>query len=132
MEILEAYDLTGSPRGAAASAGCDHKTMARLLAGGRRRVVGCRCGRVAGRWWIRSRRRSMSWWRDRVRGSGPKGRSGAYPDRTLTGWPDAALKARHAPTLGSSLDEVKLSGPDTVGCSLVRANGMAQTHRCRS
>jgi hypothetical protein len=32
MQILEAYDLTGSLRGAAALAGCDHKTVARLLA----------------------------------------------------------------------------------------------------
>ena len=39
MEILEAYDVTGSLRGAAALAGCDHKTVAhwvcaRELAGG--------------------------------------------------------------------------------------------------
>jgi hypothetical protein len=39
MEILEAYDLTGSLRQAAALAGCDHKTVAywmrqRELAGG--------------------------------------------------------------------------------------------------
>ena len=27
MEILEAYDLTGSLRGAAALCGCDHKTV---------------------------------------------------------------------------------------------------------
>ena len=32
MEILEAYDLTGSLRGAAALAGCDHKTVGRLVA----------------------------------------------------------------------------------------------------
>ncbi|MBV8733909.1 MAG: transposase family protein, partial [Solirubrobacterales bacterium] len=32
MEILEAYDLTGSLRAAAALAGCDHKTVARLVA----------------------------------------------------------------------------------------------------
>jgi hypothetical protein len=32
MEILEAYDLTGSLRGAAALAGCDDKTVARLVA----------------------------------------------------------------------------------------------------
>ncbi len=32
MEILEAYDATGSLRGAAALAGCDHKTVARLVA----------------------------------------------------------------------------------------------------
>lgn len=32
MEILEAYDLTGSLRGAAKLAGCDHKTVARLVA----------------------------------------------------------------------------------------------------
>src|SRR5436189_1132744 len=39
MEILEAYDLAGTLRGAAALAGCDHKTVAywvrqRELAGG--------------------------------------------------------------------------------------------------
>lgn len=28
MEILEAYDVTGSLRGAAVLAGCDHKTVA--------------------------------------------------------------------------------------------------------
>src|ERR1700757_2392686 len=32
MEILEAYDATGSFRAAAALAGCDHKTVARLVA----------------------------------------------------------------------------------------------------
>jgi hypothetical protein len=32
MEILEAYGATGSLRGAAALAGCDHKTVARLVA----------------------------------------------------------------------------------------------------
>jgi transposase len=32
MEILEAYDLTGTLRGAAKLAGCDHKTVARLVA----------------------------------------------------------------------------------------------------
>ena len=32
MEILEAYDVTGSLRRAAALAGCDHKTVARLVA----------------------------------------------------------------------------------------------------
>jgi hypothetical protein len=31
MEILEAYDLTGSLRGAAALAGCDHKTVAHYV-----------------------------------------------------------------------------------------------------
>jgi transposase len=32
MEILEAYDVTGSLRAAAVLAGCDHKTVARLVA----------------------------------------------------------------------------------------------------
>ncbi len=32
MEILEAFDATGSLRGAAVLAGCDHKTVARLVA----------------------------------------------------------------------------------------------------
>ena len=49
MEILEAFDLAGSLRGAAVLAGCDHKTVghwvrARDAAGGgsRRRCVGVR------------------------------------------------------------------------------------------
>ena len=32
MEILEAYDLTGGLRAAAALAGCDHKTVAHYVA----------------------------------------------------------------------------------------------------
>ncbi len=32
MEILEAYDLTGSYRAAAELAGCDHHTVARYVA----------------------------------------------------------------------------------------------------
>src|SRR3954447_11579091 len=31
MEILEAFDLVGTYRGAAALVGCDHKTVARLV-----------------------------------------------------------------------------------------------------
>src|SRR5664279_4174953 len=61
MEILEAYDLTGTLRGAAALAGCDHKTVARLVAAREEVVAGCRCELVRGRWWTRSLRRSMSW-----------------------------------------------------------------------
>ena len=42
MEILEAYDLTGSYRDAAELVGCDHHTVARYVtarqAGGLRRV----------------------------------------------------------------------------------------------
>ena len=55
MEILEAYDLTGSLRRAAVLAGCDHKTVARLVAAGRRRVAGCRSASGGARWWTRSR-----------------------------------------------------------------------------
>ena len=50
MEILEAYDATGSLRGAAALAGCDHKTVARLVAAREAAVAGCPSGRVSGRW----------------------------------------------------------------------------------
>ena len=57
MEILEAYDLAGTLRGAAALAGCDHKTVAhwvrqRELAGGmvvaerRRPAVGDFAGKI--------------------------------------------------------------------------------------
>jgi hypothetical protein len=51
MEILEAFDLTGSLRGAAELAGCDHKTGRALGDGaGMRPVAGCwwRPGRVRG------------------------------------------------------------------------------------
>ena len=51
MEILEAYDATGSLRGAAALAGCDHKTVARLVAA--REAAGGGLGE-------RARQRSMS------------------------------------------------------------------------
>jgi len=40
MEILEAYDATGLLRRAAALAGCDHKTVARLGRAGRSGVAG--------------------------------------------------------------------------------------------
>ena len=59
MEILEAYDLTGGLRAAAALAGCDHKTVAHYVA---LRDAGARPGSAAcgGRWrsigsWTRSR-----------------------------------------------------------------------------
>ena len=67
MEILEAYDVTGSLRGAAALAGCDHKTVARLV-----RARDAAGGGLPER--ARSRPlvdpfagRSMSWWIARVR-----------------------------------------------------------------
>ena len=44
MEILEAYDLTGSLRAAAALAGCDHKTVAHYVA---LRDAGLSAGRAA-------------------------------------------------------------------------------------
>ena len=50
MEILEAYDLTGSLRGAAGLAGCDHKTVARLVAA-REAAGGGLPGRARGRRW---------------------------------------------------------------------------------
>jgi hypothetical protein len=37
IEILEAFDLTGTLRGAAELAGCDHKTVAHRRARGARR-----------------------------------------------------------------------------------------------
>ena len=52
MEILEAFDLTGTLRGAAELAGCDHKTVAALGAcprGGRRRVAGGGAAAAGGR-----------------------------------------------------------------------------------
>ena len=45
MEILEAFDLTRSLRGAASLAGCSHNTVARLVA--ERDAAGARPGRVA-------------------------------------------------------------------------------------
>ena len=51
MEILEAFDLTGTLRGAAELVGCDHKTVGALGArprGGRRRVAGGGAAAAAG------------------------------------------------------------------------------------
>jgi hypothetical protein len=51
MEILEAYDLTGSFRQAAALVGCDHKTVAHWVAV-REATVGVSRGRITcGRSW---------------------------------------------------------------------------------
>ena len=47
MNILEAYDLTGSLRDAAELAGCSHHTVARYVAG-RERGPGGRAARRAG------------------------------------------------------------------------------------
>ena len=46
MEILEAYDLTGSLRDAAELAGCSHHTVARYVAA--RERAACRAGRRRG------------------------------------------------------------------------------------
>ena len=43
MEILEAFDLVGTYRGAAALVGCDHKTVARLVELRAPRAPGRRC-----------------------------------------------------------------------------------------
>ena len=84
MEILEAYDLTGSFRQAAALVGCDHKTVAywvrlRDEAGGMPVVE--RRGR---RWRRCSRRRSMSWSIART------GRSGRT--RRTASWSRSAIR----------------------------------------
>jgi hypothetical protein len=67
MEIVEAFDLTGSLRGAAELAGCDHKTVAHRV-----RAPDEACGGMpvwvrSRRAWTRSRRRSNEWV-DRSRG----------------------------------------------------------------
>ena len=68
MEILEAYDLTGSYRAAAELAGCDHHTVARyvqLREAGQSPVAGSiGLGRSTSIW-----RRSRSWWSARAAGS---------------------------------------------------------------
>ena len=81
MEILEAYDLTGSFRAAAGLVGCDHKTVAywvrqRDEAGGMPVVE--RHGR---RWRRYSPRRSMSWSIARTVRSGRMSRMEAGRDR---------------------------------------------------
>ena len=62
MEILEAFDLVGTLRGAAVLAGCDHKTVATVVRlrdeAARRRAWGRVSG--LGRRSIRSRARSRS------------------------------------------------------------------------
>ncbi len=89
MEILEAYDLAGTLRGAAALAGCDHKTVAhwvrqRELAGGMAATERRR------RWAVISRARSMSWWSARTAGS-------ARTSRTPSWWRWAMRGRRERP-----------------------------------
>ena len=43
MEILEAFDLVGTFRGAAVLAGCDHKTVATGASCAMGPAAGCRC-----------------------------------------------------------------------------------------
>jgi hypothetical protein len=67
MEIVEAFDLTGSLRGAAELAGCDHKTVAHRV-----RAPDEACGGLPV--WVRSRPRvdafaeTIDEWVDRSRG----------------------------------------------------------------
>ena len=60
MEILEAYDLAGSLRGAAALAGCDHKTVAHWVAfRDREGVISDRSRRRPGARWVRGEDRRV-------------------------------------------------------------------------
>ena len=78
MVLLEAYDLTGSLRGAAALAGCDHKTAAYWVRM-RERGVGCPRSSASGRrWTLRSSRRSMSWSIGRTAGFGRTWRTAGW------------------------------------------------------
>ena len=67
MEILEAFDLVGTLRGAAVLAGCDHKTVATVVRLRDEAAAGCP-ERVSepGRRSIRSRARSWSGWSARA------------------------------------------------------------------
>ena len=94
MEILEAFDLTGSLRGAAELAGCDHKTVAhwvraRDAAGGGLPVA---VGR--GRWLTGSRRRSTS-------GCGARAAK-VRADNAHRSWSRWAIWARSARRVGRS------------------------------
>jgi hypothetical protein len=60
MEILEAFDLTGTLRGAAQLAGCDHKTVAQWVRARDRAGGGLPWRRGRGRASMRSPRRSRS------------------------------------------------------------------------
>ena len=55
MEILEAFDLTGTLRGAAQLVGCDHKTVAQWVRAREAAGVGCRSRVGRGRVLMRSR-----------------------------------------------------------------------------
>ena len=74
MEILEAYDLAGSLRGAALLAGCDHKTVAHWVAQ-RDRGTLPKPERQRPVMHVDSGRRSMSWWSDRAARSGRMSRT---------------------------------------------------------
>ena len=80
MEILEAFDLAGSLRGAAELAGCDHKTVAHWVRRARGPAAGCRWRSGRGRGSMRSRRRSRSGSSARAGRSAPTGASAAGGD----------------------------------------------------
>ena len=96
MEILEAFDLTGSFRQAAVLVGCDHKTVAHWV-GVREATGGAPPARgaasAAGGGSVR-RRRSMSWLIVRVGGS--------VPIRRIRSWWRWGMRVRSAPRGGRS------------------------------
>jgi len=88
MEILEAFDLTGSLRGAAALVVITRRSLTGLLRGTLRAAV-CRSLVGVGRWSTGSARRSTSWWIGRAGGSERTGRM-----RSSSGWGTWVLSAR--------------------------------------
>jgi hypothetical protein len=94
MEILEAYDLAGSLRGAAQLSGCDHKTVAHWVAERDLGLVPAQLRQPAGAW--RRARRA------------PLHRRSLAAVRK----PGGAAARRAAPPLAAnSPDELRLSGP---------------------
>jgi DNA replication protein DnaC len=123
MEILEAYDLTGSLRGAAVLVGCDHKTVGRLVAA--REAEG-------GGLPVRARRRPVvdafacppaDRDRDRAPDQSPRGALAAGLDPQLGGIRPMTVKPPAPPPLPDELDRllrrlrlpyVRRAAPDVI------------------
>ena len=124
MEILEAYDLATTLRGAAALAGCDSKTVAhwvrvRERAGG---MPGARGG--IGRPSPTSPRRSRSWWSVPALVSERTWRTGSWLRSAYQGWSRTTRRwVTEAPTViaaNQAYEHYRVTDRDTTGRRLGR------------
>jgi hypothetical protein len=107
MEILEAFDLTGTLRSAAELVGVITRRWRAGCAPARRPAAGCQSRPGGGRGQMRSPRRSSSGWTACAGGSAP-----ASP---ISGWWRWAISARSARSAERSRRPSGRGGPNTAG-----------------